>query len=223
MEEDNTQKSKVDWKTVVFVLITCATLTAAFLYFKGYELYIGGVVLYNASSLIGITFEIIILIIAIIETVKNIRKTEDSKARNKSIRYTIIVSVLTLLLIVFAIYIVTSSVAHSRKTAIAERNIGDGKYIVLMEYEESFTTSEDTFYEIIVYYRDGIRLKKIGRQDEYYYSNNNMVKNEQFKVSRNGDSITISYDYGELINGLTWKDEYKDNPPQYIEKEYKLK
>ena len=50
-----------------------------------------------------------------------------------------------------------------------------------------------------------------------------MVKNGQFEVERNGDSITIYYDYGELINGLTWKDEYKENPPQYVEKVYKLK
>ena len=223
MNEDNTQKSKVGWKTLVLTLIICGALTATFLYFKGYELYIGGVVLYNASSLIGIVFEIIVLVIVIIEYLKNIRKNEDSKARNKAIRYTIIVSAFTLLMIAFAIYIVLSSVTHTRKAAIAERAIGDGENVLLMENEESFTTSNETFYEITVYYRDGIRLKKIGRQSEYYYSNNNMVKNGQFEVERNGDSITIYYDYGELINGLTWKDEYKDNPPQYVEKVYKLK
>ena len=163
------------------------------------------------------------MLIVIIEYLKNIRKNEDSKARNKAIRYTIIVSAFTLLMIAFAIYIVASSVTHTRKAAIAERAIGDGENVLLMENEESFTTSNETFYEITVYYRDGIRLEKIGRQSEYYYSNNNMVKNGQFEVERNGDSITIYYDYGELINGLTWKDEYKDNPPQYVEKVYKLK
>ena len=41
------------------------------------------------------------------------------------------------------------------------------------------------------------------------------------QVESNDDIITIHYDYGELINGMKWKDEYCDNPPQYIEKEYK--
>ena len=92
-----------------------------------------------------------------------------------------------------------------------------------MENEESFSSSDEKFYEITVYYRDGIRLKKIGRQNEYYFSNNNMVKNEQFKVESSSDSVTIYYDYGELINGMKWQEEYSDNPPQYIDKEYKLK
>jgi hypothetical protein len=50
-----------------------------------------------------------------------------------------------------------------------------------------------------------------------------MIRNGQYKVEREGDTVTVYYDYGELINGLTWKDEYKDNPPEYIEKKYSLK
>ena len=46
-----------------------------------------------------------------------------------------------------------------------------------------------------------------------------MVKNGQFEIEKHDDSVKIHYDYGELVNSMKWKDEYSDNPPQYIEKE----
>ena len=49
-----------------------------------------------------------------------------------------------------------------------------------------------------------------------------MVRNGQYRVERNGDTVKVFYDYGELTNGLKWKDEYADDPPEYIEKEYSL-
>ena len=49
-----------------------------------------------------------------------------------------------------------------------------------------------------------------------------MVRNGQYKVERVGDTVKVYYDYGELINGLKWKDEYINDPPEYIEKEYRL-
>ena len=50
-----------------------------------------------------------------------------------------------------------------------------------------------------------------------------MVRNGQYKVERDGDTVTVFYDYGELINGVIWGEEYGDNPTKYIEREYSLK
>ena len=222
MNEDNKQKNKIELKTVVGVLIIFAVLAAIFIFLKGHELYIGGVVINNATTLVGIIFEIIVLFVVIIESIKNTRKTDDPKTRKKIKGYVIGISIFTFLMIVFTGYLIASNATLSNKAAIAEREIGNGKSVLLMENQRHYTTSNETYYEITVYYRDGIRLKRIGRQNEYYFSNNNMVKNGQFEVESNDDIITIHYDYGELINGMKWKDEYINNPPHYIDKEYKL-
>jgi len=223
MNEENTQSNKVGWITTAVLLIICVASVAVYVYLKGYELYIGGVVINNVTSLVGILLDIILLFIVIIECVKKIRNADESKARNKNIGYIIGIFVFFIIMIVFISQIIATDVVRSNKATIAEREIGNGKSVLLMENEESFSSSDEKFYEITVYYRDGIRLKKIGRQSEYYFSNNNMVKNEQFKVESSSDSVTIYYDYGELINGMKWQEEYSDNPPQYIDKEYKLK
>ena len=111
---------------------------------------------------------------------------------------------------------------RSRKAAIAETDIGEGQSLILVENEEKFSSDDESFYEITVYCREGIKLKKIGRQTEYYFLHDNMVRNGQFKVEREGDTVRVYYDYGELTNGLQWNDEYKDTPPAYIDKEYNL-
>lgn len=221
--DETKQKSKLDIKTAAILLIILAVLVAIFIYLNGYELYIGGVVIYNVLTLVGIIFEIIVLLVAIIESIKNIKKTDDSKTKKKIKGYIIGISIFTILMTIFTGHIVASNVNLSNSAAIAEREIGDGKSILLMENEEKYSSSDESYYMITIYYRDGIRLKEIGKQDEIFYSHNNMVKNGQFEVEKSGDSVKIHYDYGELVNGLKWNDEYSDNPPQYIDKEYKLK
>ena len=150
MSEDNKQKSKADWITAVLLLIIGAVLLAIFIFLKGHELYIGGVVINNVTTLAGIIFEIIVLLTVIIECLKNIRKTDDPKTRKKIIGSTIAIAVFSIIMIIFTSQVITSDVVRSNKAAIAEREIGDGKSVLLMENEESFSSSGDTFYEITV-------------------------------------------------------------------------
>ena len=225
MNEADKQTKKSNRISIAVILIACAFLPAVFIYLKGYEIYIFGVVFHNVPLLIGVIFEILALLIIAAQWVNSYRKAEDPETRKKSIRYSIGVSAFTIIMLIFAIRVIAYEVSLSNNASFAEREIGDGKSVLLMEESETFSTStsSDTLFEISVYYRDGIRLKKIGRENEYYYSHNNMVKNEQFEVESTGDTITIHYDYGELTNGMTWKDEYIDNPPEYLDREYKLK
>lgn len=70
MNEEKTQSNKVGWITTAVLLIICVASVAVYVYLKGYELYIGGVVINNVTSLVGILLEIILLFIVIIECVK---------------------------------------------------------------------------------------------------------------------------------------------------------
>ncbi len=210
------------WLTAAAVIAVLAAMAFVFIYLKDCELYIGGVILSNVHTLVGIVFEILVLIIVIPVSVTNLKKAGDEKERRR-IKISIIgVSAFLLIMLVFVSRIVAGYAERSRKAAIAEIDIGEGQSILLVENEEQFSLSEDSFFEITLYCREGLRLKKIGRQTEYYYAHNNMVRNGQYKVERVGDTVKVYYDYGELINGLKWKDEYINDPPEYIEKEYRL-
>ena len=213
---------KSGWLTAAVVIAVIALMGFIFFYLKDCKLYIGGVIVNNVRALAGLFFEMIVLIMAIVLNATGLKKVTDAKERKKLIISVIGVSVVLLLMLAFSCRIVADDVERSRKAAIAETDIGEGLSLLLEENEEHFSLSEDSFYEITVYSRKGLRLTRLGRQSEYYYAHNNMVRNGQYRVERNGDTVKVFYDYGELINGLKWKDEYADDPPEYIEKEYSL-
>lgn len=209
--------------TAFLCVVIIAVMGVVFFYLKDCELYIGGVILRNVHTMVGILFEIFMFIIVIIVSSKNLKKISDEKERKKTKGYIVGISVLTLFFLGFTFQLIAEYVEQSRKAAIAETDIGEGQSLLLVENEEKFSSDGESFYEITVYCRKGLKLKKIGRQIEYYFLHDNMVRNGQYRVERKGDTVTVHYDYGELTNGMKWKDEYKDNPPAYIDKEYNLK
>ena len=215
--------NKSGWKTVVAVVAIIAVMFVIFLYLKDCELYIGGVILQNVRAGAGLIIEIPMLILALILNVNSLKKISDENQQKKAKRSIVGLSIVTLLILGFTCWVISEDVERSAKSAIAEEDIGGGQELLLVENEEKFSSDGESFYEISIYCREGLRLKKIGRQTEYYYLHDNMIRNGQYKVERKGDTVTVYYDYGELINGLTWKDEYKDNPPEYIDKKYSLK
>ena len=214
---------KAGWETAVAVVAFLAVMTVVFFYLKDRELYIGHVILHNSRAVAGLLLEISVLIITIVTNAISLKHISDEKERKKMKISVIAVSVILVFMLGFTCWILIDDVEDSRKATIAETDIGEGQSLLLVEKEEHFSTSGDSFYEITVYCREGLRLKKIGRQTEYYFLHDNMVRNGQYRVERDGDTVKVFYDYGELTNGLKWKEEYSDVPPEYIEKEYSLK
>ena len=160
------KKSTAGWGTVVAVVTVITLMGVIFFWLKGCELYIGGVIFRDVRALAGMTFEIIMFIWIILASALSFKKIKDEKERKKMRGSIIAVSIVMLAMLGFMAWIVAGDVERSGKAAIAETDIGEGQSLLLAENEEKFSTSGESFYEITVYCRKGIRLKKIGRQDD---------------------------------------------------------
>lgn len=207
-------------KDVLEVIIIVGLMVALFLYLKDSTFYIGGMIWSDLDLTLAYFWLVLSYSLYIIGYAKKLKKSD--KDERKGVWGPLILCVVIgLLMLSIFVWNIADVVVKSRNTESVEMDLGEGQSLILAESEYKFSSKKSN--EITIYIREGIQLKKIGRQDEYFFLNNNIIRNGQYKVERDGDTVTVYYDYGKLVNGLTWGEEYGDNPPKYIECEYSLK
>jgi len=157
-----------------------------------------------------------ILLMHVIRGVKN-RKGNADDGGHRTV-YPAVFLILFLVSAVFMGGLLFEGINGSRKAVIAEVELDDGRSVLLVEKEDHFTVTDGSFNNVTVYCREAIRLKKIGELSEYNYTNNHMIRDNQYRVEQSGDTVTIYYDYGSLTGGLKWRDE----APEFIIKEYNI-
>ena len=113
--------------TAFLCVVIIAVMGVVFFYLKDCELYFGGVIFRNVHTMVGILFEILMFIIVIIVSAKNLKKISDEKERKKTKCYIVGISVLTLFFLGFTFQLIAEYVEQSRKAAIAETDIGEGQ------------------------------------------------------------------------------------------------
>ena len=201
------------------IAVTIAALALFFsvsIYIKGYDLYLFGVIWNDTGFIWYLIFLMPILLMHVIRGAKN-RKSNPGAEEHRT-GYLIVFLSLFLVSAVFMGGLLAESISRNRKAVIEEVKLNDGRSILLVEKEEHLTVTESTFNNVTVYCREAIRLKKIGELNEYNYTNNHMIRDNQYRVEQNGDTVTIYYDYGSLTGGIKWRDE----APEYIIKEYNI-
>ena len=205
--------------TITGIAVTIAVLAIFFavsIYIKGYDLYLCGVIWKDAGFMWYLIFMTPILLIHVIRGAKNRKSNADEGGHRTG--YLVVFLSLFLVSTVFMCGLLVEGISESRKAVTAEVSLEDGRSILLVEKEEHFSVSESTFNNVTVYCRDAVRLKKIGELSEYNYTNNHMIRDNQYRVEQSGDTVTIYYDYGSLTGGMEWRDE----APEYIIKEYNI-
>ena len=201
------------------IAVTVAVLALFFtvsIYIKGYDLYLFGVIWKDAGFMWYLIFMIPILLMHVIRGAKNWKNSADEEGHRTG--YLVIYLILFLVSSVFMCGLLAEGISAGKKAVIAEVSLNDCRSVLLVEKEEHFTVTEGSFNNVTVYCREAVRLKKIGELSEYDYTNNHMIKDNQYRVEQNGDTVTIYYDYGSLTGGLKWRDE----APEYIIKEYNI-
>lgn len=207
-------------KDVLEVIIIVGLMVALFLYLKDRTFYIGGMIWNDLGNMSVYMLGVFSYGLYIIGYAKKLIKGDEDERKEVKGKFILCV-IMGMLMLGIYVWSIADVVVKSRNTVCVEMDLGEGQSLILAESEYRFSSIKSN--EITIYIREGIRLKKIGRQDEYNFLNNSMVRNGQYKVERDGDTVTVFYDYGKLINGVIWGEEYADNPPKFIEREYSLK
>ena len=205
----------------VCAVLCLGLLVYAVLFDSETDLYIGGIIFRSVRQKASACTSVIIALTTLVSWIPVLRDPADEAERKKGKRSVIALSAIFAVMLALTVYVISEDIVISKKAAIAVENLDGGKCIVLSENENHFRSSDDPYYEITLYKRDGIKLEKIGRLNEFNYTNSQMIKNGQYRVEDNGSSVTVYYDYGELANGLKWKDDLEEIP-EYITKDYDL-
>lgn len=216
--------SKKDiFKIALWSAIYIIPLLFVLLYVRNYKIYVAGVIFGNVRSWMGL-FLLVFWNVCIFFRYRKKGKRENSgfKELDGKNRITLILIIAFYVMIfIFLVWSFWDNVNRSRNATIVEVGIGKDGNILLVE-EEHKSITDKKYYGITVYYIDGIRLKEIGFLPEMSYTNRQMIKNGQYKLEYDDDTVTMYYYYGEL-EGVEWSDEVKKEREEYLKCEYSIK
>lgn len=152
----------------------------------------------------------------------SLKSAADEKARKKLVTWLWVAGIWCVLSAAFIAYDCIDTFRQSKEDVMVGVDFDDDKGFLIVEREEEYSSGK-TYYDINVYRRERFTVKFADRIFEDQFTNEPMLKNGLYEIETSGDTLTLRLDYGELSEGYEWaKEEYKENPPEYIEKVYEF-
>lgn len=209
-------------ETVITAAVCAVIIGAGFgLFFyldrNNLKIYFGGKI-YDKSFLSFIAICLGLLLQGL-SNVFMLKEITDKSERTKRI---VIICVTGLFLLAGAGFVVYDVVADNPDVYIEKIDVDGEKGIVLVEKTDKISTDYE-YTNIFVYQKNGLTVKQIDRIYEDNFVNKKMISDKQYTWEYVDGTFKVALDYGGLADGVTWtNDEFNENPPDFIRKEYVL-
>ena len=208
---------------IIFFLVYFAFLIAVcsfyiFLKHNERDIYFAGCIFPNSSISLAVPF--LSCIFSVYEAVDRLKKTEDNNKRRSLKSHLLIVSVFGTAFLGFTVWDIADTYIGSKDKNCREIIVDDGKTVLLEETREKSTITNNSYDYIYVYRKYGSTVRRLGRIYEDRYTNSPMIANDHYSWEYNGEKFTLYLDYGDLCDGVKWRDGVE--PPEYISEEYTL-